>query len=47
VVIAIVAVTAMPNAYASAAELRNPNTRTSTPTISVQLTNGTYTWPIV
>lgn len=37
----------MPNAYANAAELRNANTSTSTATIRVQLTNGTYTCPMV
>ena len=37
----IVPVTAMPNAYASAAELRNANTRVSTATISSQLIHGT------
>ena len=39
--IVIVAVTAMPNAYASAAELRKAKTRISTATISTQLIHGT------
>ena len=37
----IVPVTAMPNAYASAAELRKAKTRVSTETISSQLIHGT------
>ena len=37
----MVPVTAMPNANASAAELRNANTRVSTETISSQLIHGT------
>ena len=37
----IVPVTAMPNAYASAAELRNAKTRISTITISKPLIHGT------
>ena len=37
----IVPTTAMPNAYASAAELRNANTKVSTDTISTPLIHGT------
>ena len=37
----IVPVTAMPKAYASAAELRNAKTRVRTETISSQLIHGT------
>ena len=39
--IVIVPVTAMPNAKASAAELRNAKTSVSTETISTQLIQGT------
>jgi hypothetical protein len=41
----MVPVTAMPNAYARAEELRKANTRISTPTTSTALIDGTYTWP--
>ena len=41
VVIVIVPVTAMPNAYASAAELRNAKISVSTETSSSQLIHGT------
>jgi hypothetical protein len=41
VVIVMVPVTAIPNAYASAAELRNANTRISTATIRAPLIHGT------
>ncbi len=43
----MVAITAMPNAYARAAELRKAKTRVSTETISSQLIHGTQIWPIV
>ena len=45
VVMTMTLVTAMPYAPASLLEVWNPTTSPMQPTISNQLTNGTYTWP--